>query len=174
MPTARERSVDPGIEFVAGDAEVGRTERHVGADRGHEQLIVGVLEDDADAPADLAEVRLGHGQPADVDSAALGSVDAVEVQDQGGLAGAIRAEYGNAFATVDREVDAVERDMPVGIREGDVGEVNCRCTHRAVQAHRASSVAANAGSRQVNHRAGSSSPAKEGIEPVYPRDSIAR
>ena len=62
----RERLVDPLVEVVAAQAEVGRAERHVVADRRHEQLVVGVLEDDADAAADLRQVpALVDRQPAD-------------------------------------------------------------------------------------------------------------
>ena len=40
------------------EAEVGRTEADVVADGAHEQLVVGVLEDDADPAPDLGEVGL--------------------------------------------------------------------------------------------------------------------
>ncbi len=169
-----ERRGNPSVELVAGDSEVGRTERHVLAHRGHEELVVGVLEDDPHSPTDLAEVRLGHGQAADADVALLGCVDAVEVQDQGGLAGTIRTEHGDALAIGDDEIHAVECRVPVGIGEGDVAEMNCRGAHGAIQAHTAMVVAATAGSRHANHRAGASSSASDGIEPLYPRDSIAR
>ena len=52
----RQRLLGAVGESVAGEAEVGRAERHVVVDGGHEELIVGVLEDQPDASADLAQV----------------------------------------------------------------------------------------------------------------------
>ena len=57
-----------GRQLVAAQAEVGRPEGDVVTDRGHEQLVVGVLEHDADAPADLGQVGLLDGQPGDRDA----------------------------------------------------------------------------------------------------------
>ena len=53
-----ECAVDGGVQVRAGHAEVGRSEGHVVAHGRHEQLVVGVLEDDADPAADLPKVRL--------------------------------------------------------------------------------------------------------------------
>ena len=69
MSTAARPSWTRSLELVAADAEVGGPERNVVVDRRHEQLVVGVLEDDADAAADLGEVGLRHGQVADDDLA---------------------------------------------------------------------------------------------------------
>ena len=86
-----ERVGDPRVELVAAEAEVGRPERDVVAHRGHEQLVVGILEHDADPPADLLQVAPCHRQPADRTSPLAGGVDAVEVQHERGLAGAVGA-----------------------------------------------------------------------------------
>jgi hypothetical protein len=51
MPTAPSASVDSPVELWPSYAQVCRAERHVLADRWHEELIVGILEHDADAPA---------------------------------------------------------------------------------------------------------------------------
>ena len=77
-PDRGQRLGRPGGQLVAAQPEVGRPEGDVVADRGHEQLIVGVLEDDADAPADLGQVGLLDGQPGDGDAPAAGHVDPVE------------------------------------------------------------------------------------------------
>ena len=67
-----ERLVDPGAQLGAAQAEVGRAERDVLGDRRHEQLVVGVLEDDADPAADLGQPRPGRrgstGEAADLDA----------------------------------------------------------------------------------------------------------
>src|SRR4051794_3486281 len=59
---------------------------------GTEQLVVGILEDDADTAADLGEVLFLDRQSGHSDGAGSGLEDAVEVQDEGGLACAVRAE----------------------------------------------------------------------------------
>ena len=62
-----ERFMDPGVELVAADAEVPRTERDVVAYGRHEELVVRILEHDADATPDLGEVALVDGETADAD-----------------------------------------------------------------------------------------------------------
>ena len=59
-----ESSDHPRLQFRAAQPGRGGPEGNVLADRGHEELVVGVLEDDADPAADLREVRLGDRQPA--------------------------------------------------------------------------------------------------------------
>ena len=69
MPTAASASSTRAAELRAAQAEVGRPERDVLGDRRHEQLVVRVLEDDADPAADLGEAARSAGstrQPADL------------------------------------------------------------------------------------------------------------
>jgi hypothetical protein len=49
------RLADPLGQLSAAQAEVRRAERHILRDRGQEQLVVWILEDDAHSPADLRE-----------------------------------------------------------------------------------------------------------------------
>jgi hypothetical protein len=51
------------VQLRSAQAEVHRSEGDVVADRAHEELVIGVLEDDADAAPDLQEVVLGDRQP---------------------------------------------------------------------------------------------------------------
>ena len=138
-PDLLERGLHPRLELVALEAEVGRAEAHVLADRAHEQLVVGVLEHDADPAPDLGDVVLGDRQPADGDAPGAGDEDAVEVQHQRGLAGAVGAEQGDALALVDVEVDAEQRLVAVGVGEREAVDVedrshglvtaaSCRCS----------------------------------------------
>ena len=129
----------PGVELVAAQPEVARPERHVVADRRHEQLVVGVLEDDADAAPDLGEVVLGDGQAGHRDGAGPGGQDAVEVQHERGLAGAVRAQHGDPFAAVHVEVHAEERLVPVGVGERQAAHVENGGTHGATSAVRLTS-----------------------------------
>src|SRR5947208_10931729 len=46
QPHGLERLADARAQRVVAQAEVGRTERDVGLDRRHEQLVVGILEYD--------------------------------------------------------------------------------------------------------------------------------
>ncbi len=63
------------------------------------------------------------GEPADPHLARAATEDAVEVEDERGLAGAVRAEESDPFALVDGEVDAEERAVAVGVGEGDAADV---------------------------------------------------
>ena len=69
--------------------------------------------------------RLGlvTGEPGDPHLAGAATEDAVEVEDERGLAGAVRAEESDSFALVDGEVDSEERAVAIGIREGDAADV---------------------------------------------------
>ncbi len=118
-----ERLQHPALELGTAQAEVLGPEGDVLADGAHEQLVVGVLEHDADAAADLEQVLLGHRQARDRDAAQAGHQDAVEVQHQRGLAGTVRTEQGDPLSLVDVEVDAVQRLVTVRVREGDALEV---------------------------------------------------
>ena len=73
--------------------------------------------------AHFAQVRLGDREPADPDLAGAATEDAVEVEDERGLAGAVRAEESDSFALVDGEVDSEERAVPIGVRERDAADV---------------------------------------------------
>lgn len=112
-----EALLDPGLELGAGEPEVRRAEGDVPADRGHEELVVGVLEDDADPSADLAEVVVVDGQAVHDDAAGVGTQDPVEVQHEGGLARAVRPEDGEPLARSHPQVQAVQR--PVAVRVGE-------------------------------------------------------
>jgi hypothetical protein len=140
------------VELGTLEAEVGGPERHVLADGAEEELVVGILEDDADAAAHLLEVLLVHRQPADHDRAPAGpwsdTEDAVEVQHQGGLAGAVGTEERDPLTAVDVQVDAEQGLVAVGVGEGEPAHVQ----HGG--AHRDSSV--------------------WGSLPSYPRESMAR
>ena len=115
-PDLVERIDDPRLELRAAQAGVGGPELHVVAHRRHEQLVVGVLEDHArpgvGPPARLASVT---GRPDTDDRPGAGGEDAVEVEHQGGLAGAVGPEQGDAFALVHVEVDAEQGLVAVGV-----------------------------------------------------------
>ncbi len=139
MPTAASASCTRGLELGAAHAEVRGAERHVVVNRRHEELVVGVLEHDPDALADLAEVGLRHGQPADPHLPGAAAEDAVQVQHQGRLAGAVRAEERDPLAFADGEIDAEERAVAVGIGERHPADFECGCGHVSTHASAAMS-----------------------------------
>ena len=142
MPTAVERLVDALVELVATQTEIGRPERDVVAHRRHEQLVVGILEHDPDPSPDLLELWPGDRQSGDQDLAGRRRVDAVEVEHECGLAGAVRPEHRDALTVLDRQVDAVQRRMPVGIGERQVADLDRRRRHQH-EPHHTSQAAAD-------------------------------
>jgi hypothetical protein len=174
----RQRVVHPLVERGPGDPEVDRTERDVLRDGRHEQLVVGVLEDDADAAPDLPHRVPGRPprqlQPAHGDTALGGRQNAVEVQHQCGLPGPVRTEDGHPLAGFHREVDPVQRGPAVRIRERDALEMHGR-GHRSTHTVTQIPTAHTAGTSPARHIAAVAGGAPiVGTEPVNPRDSMAR
>ncbi len=98
----------------ARQAEVQRPERDVLAHGRHEQLVVGVLEHEPDARAQLAHVaapdvdaRRPRARPRRVSSA-------VEVEHQRRLAGAVGPEHRDALAVADRRSTPSSPATPLG------------------------------------------------------------
>ena len=120
----------PAVELRAREPEVRRPEPDVGPHRAHEQLVVGVLEDDADPAPDLAQVLARHRQAADRDLPAPGREDAVEVQHERGLAGAVGPQERDPLTLLDPEIDAVQRLVAVGVGEREPPDVEHGDAHR--------------------------------------------
>ncbi len=93
-------------------AQLLRPERHVLPDRRTEQLVVRVLEQEPHATAHLGQVGLEQRQAVHGDGRvqcrAVGQ-QAVQVQQQRGLARAIRPDEGHAFAGRQRERQSAQR-----------------------------------------------------------------
>ena len=117
-PDRGEGVVHTLLELCTLHAEVRGPERHVVVHGRHEQLVIGILEDDADPPTDLLQVRLRHRQPV-TRHLALARKDAVEVQHERRLPGAVRPEQRHPLAFLDREIDTSQRDVAVRIGESD-------------------------------------------------------
>ena len=73
MRTAVERLRHAVLDLGLGEAEVERAERDVLAHGRHEELVVGVLEDQADAGAQVAHVVVADAQARDLELAAAGA-----------------------------------------------------------------------------------------------------
>jgi hypothetical protein len=128
-PDARERGGDAGRDVGGREPEVERPEPHVLGHRRQEQLVVRVLEHHADGATDVGQRPLGDRDAADVDAAAGGCEQPVEVQEEGRLAGAVGADEGDGLAVADLERDAVQRLRPVRIGEAQVADADGVVAH---------------------------------------------
>jgi hypothetical protein len=108
-----------GFGFRTGEARLEGAEGDVIEDGGKEELVVGVLEEEADFAAKSGEVGGGDGEVADVEFA-FASEDSIEVEEEGGFAGAVGAEDGDAFGLVEMEVDSAEGPEAVVVGEREV------------------------------------------------------
>ena len=171
MRTARERLGDPVLDLLARAAAVERAERDVLADGRHEQLVVGVLEDEPDAGAQVADVVVADAQAGDLELA-LALQQRVELEHQRRLAGAVGAEDGDALAVGDVQVDAVEAGDAVRVGEPQAAGVD-RAAHAAItRTEQQRRARARRGRRRP--RACSVRTFRRGIVCVQPRASIAR
>ena len=72
-PHRLQRALHAVLDLGLGEAEVERPERDVLAHGRHEQLVVGVLEDEADAGAQVAHVVVADAQARDLELARAGA-----------------------------------------------------------------------------------------------------
>ena len=101
----------------SGEAQLQRAEGELVAHVGAEELHVGVLEDEADAGAEVAAERrvlerlLGERRAEGDDLAGAGEDEAVEHLEQRRLARAVGADDGDVLAGRDGEVEAGQRGL---------------------------------------------------------------
>ena len=159
------------MHLLARHVEVERAERDVLADRRHEELVVGILEDEPDrARADRAtspsptRMPATSSSPSPVSSPLRCSISVV-------LPAPFGPEHGDALAVRDVEVDAVEPDDAVRVAEAHAVRVD-RAAHPATT-RSGISVSAKVARNAVSARRKAST-ASRGIAPAYPRASIAR
>ena len=104
--------------FLLGQALVNRAERDVVEHRGREELVVGLLKNQADGGAHLDEVGLRavrHVDAADAHLAGSGFENAVQMKNQRAFAGAVRTEQGHLLAGRDRKRCPAQSDVAVRI-----------------------------------------------------------
>ena len=117
-PTQRERPVN-GLGYqVGGEPLVERPERDIFPHRRGEQLVVGVLEDEADHAPHPLEVLLFHLDAHHLDATLAGEY-AVQVEHQGGFTRAVGPHYRNRLSLHHLEVDAVQCGCAVWIAVGE-------------------------------------------------------
>ena len=137
-PDRGQRALDAVVDLVLGHAHVQRPERDVLEHGRAEQLVVGILEHEADLGPDPPDRRPVDDHPADPHAAVARLVDAVEVEHQRALAGAVRARPARPSrrAPID-EVEPLERLEPVGVARSG----GARCIDRGGRRHRPGVVA---------------------------------
>jgi hypothetical protein len=113
-----QRRLHPPPHLLRRDALVPGAVGHVVVDRGHEKLVVRVLEDQADEGADRGQGAVAQDQVADPDGAAAAE-QAVDVKEQGGLPGAVRSQQGEGLPFRYVQVDLPQGHLAVRIGEGD-------------------------------------------------------
>ena len=122
----RQRPFHAVMDLGLRHAHVERPEGHVLEDGGAEELVVRVLEDEANLGADPLHALPIDEHSADPHGAVGGGVDPVEVEHEGALAGAVRADERHLLAPRDPQVDA-----PQGLEAVRVDEVQVLQLHPA-------------------------------------------
>ncbi len=172
-PHGAQRRSHAILEPRAGEPEVERPEGDVVAHRRHEELVVGILEDEADAGPQRLDVPVADVDPGHLE-ASLAAQEAVEVEHQGRLAGAVGSQHGDALPVGDVHVHAVERRLPVRVAVAQAARVD-RAAHAATSAAtRTATSTATSATGAATSTVRSRSGRRTGIVPLYPRASIAR
>ena len=118
----RKHRLCDGLSLLPREAHVERTERDVLADRRHEELVVGILEDDSDGATNLIKGLLGNRQVPDAHFTLSGPQEPVQLQQKGRFPGAIGSDQGDRFTMGDSEADPVQGAGAIGI---GIGEIAC-------------------------------------------------
>ena len=109
MRTGAERLGHAPLDLGRVEAHVERAEGHVLRDGRHEELVVGVLEDEADARAQLGQRVALHLRARPPRARPCPSAGPLRCSMKRGLAGAVGPEHGDALAVLDVQVDAAQR-----------------------------------------------------------------
>ena len=84
-----QRLTHPVVDDLLIKPEVCRAECHILGDRGGDDLVVGILEDDTDKLAHLTDILFGDGFSPDEDRTRGRPEDTIEVLEKGALPGTI-------------------------------------------------------------------------------------
>lgn len=100
--------------FFGRESHIQRAEGCVFEDGGHEELVVAVLEDDADTAAEDGERAFFDGCAVEQELPFHGEEDAAEVVEQGRFARTVAADEGDRFPRFDAEADVFQGGVPSG------------------------------------------------------------
>ena len=179
-----ERPVHPLPDLVGRQTEVQGTEGDVVEDGRHEELVVGVLEDDPDLPADLRPGLFPEGNFPDRHAPRRGKQVPVHVEEQRRFPRAVRADDADGLSVGDQERNSFQRLRAVRVSETDVLELEEVMAHPANSPNRRPIVCGTgtirhrakkppAASRKTASEGRSVSRRIEGTSPRKPRASIA-
>lgn len=108
------------VYFFLREPHVQRAERHVFPDRGHEELIVRLLEYHTHAFPDAGGRFRRHGDVPHAHLSGRGRQQAVEMEQQGGFSRPVSSDEGDGFSVRDAHGDAVQGRGRVRIAEAQV------------------------------------------------------
>jgi hypothetical protein len=108
--------MDPLLNLLRSQPHVGGAKSDVLLHGGSEQLIVGILKNDADVAENITIADALDALAIEQHSAQGGPQQTVEMFDQGGFAAAVGAEHGKKLALRDVQIDAIESGCAILIR----------------------------------------------------------
>ena len=108
------------VHFFRGEAHIEGAEGHVFPDRGHEKLVVRLLEHHPHALPDAGGGPGRYGYVSHPHLAGGGLQQAVEMQEQGGFSRSVPAYDGNGFPVGNAQGDAVQRRRGIRVAEAQV------------------------------------------------------
>lgn len=111
---------DTGADFPLIEAEIEGAEGNVFHDSGAKELVVRVLKEKSDTAADFLKVTGNDGESGDSHGGSRGCAgsageETIEVHEEGGLAGPVGAEEGDAFGGGKREGDLLQGCLSGGV-----------------------------------------------------------
>ena len=117
----------PDARFI--QSEVERAEGDIVENRRHEELIIRILQNDADLFADLLPGFGGHGKIADRHRSLLRQQTAVEVLQKRRFSRTVGADDADRLPVDNSEADAPERLRPVGISKMHIRKIDDVMAH---------------------------------------------
>jgi hypothetical protein len=133
-PHRPQGGLDAPLQRRTAEAEVGRPEGDVLPNIRHEQLIVGVLKDQAHPASDLEEMHFGHQQLTDGHRTGSRLLDPNQVQRERRLPRSIRAQDRNPLPRLDFEVDTTEGNPAIGVGKLETTDID-PCAHDEIKAN---------------------------------------
>ena len=118
-PDLMKRIPDDPVDLRGRESELLRTERHVFADRGTEELVVGILEEEPHRSVHLVEVGVREEIAADDDLAApavVGGEYAVQMEKERRFSRPVRPDNADAFPIPGVHRNALQGGLPVRVR----------------------------------------------------------
>ena len=170
----RQGVCDPGFQLIAVETIVGGAKGDILPDRRHEQLIVRILKDNSDPPADLLQVFIDQRQSGDPNRPALRAKDPVQMEDERRLARTVRAEQGDPLGRMNVETRVVKYLGSIRIPVVEVGYFERRNAHRTTATTIVTRATAGTTRARDQSPTVAAPPLRTGSRPSNPRAVIAK